>query len=115
MRCHSARRSSTVVFCSPVWTPNVSAIRRRTLPPRVSPRLDRAVKPGRTCAMPTAPVNGIELWYETIGDPEGVPLLLVSGLGSQGITWADDFCNTFTREGFYVIRFDNRDVGLSTK
>jgi pimeloyl-ACP methyl ester carboxylesterase len=65
--------------------------------------------------MPTAPVNGIELWYETIGDPDDVPLLLVSGLGSQGITWADDFCRAFVREGFYVIRFDNRDVGLSTK
>ena len=35
--------------------------------------------------MPTAPANGIELWYETIGDPDDVPLLLVSGLGSQGI------------------------------
>jgi pimeloyl-ACP methyl ester carboxylesterase len=65
--------------------------------------------------MPTARANGIELWYETIGDPDGVPLLLVSGLGSQGITWADDFCNAFVREGFYVIRFDNRDVGLSSK
>jgi pimeloyl-ACP methyl ester carboxylesterase len=65
--------------------------------------------------MPTAPANGIELWYETIGDPDDVPLLLVSGLGSQGITWADDFCKAFVRDGFYVIRFDNRDVGLSTK
>lgn len=65
--------------------------------------------------MPTAPANGIELWYETLGDPDDVPLLLVSGLGSQGITWADDFCKAFVRGGFYVIRFDNRDVGLSTK
>jgi pimeloyl-ACP methyl ester carboxylesterase len=65
--------------------------------------------------MPTAPANGLELWYETIGDPDDVPLLLVSGLGSQGITWADDFCKAFAREGYYVIRFDNRDVGLSTK
>ena len=65
--------------------------------------------------MPTAPANGIELWYETFGDPDDAPLLLVSGLGSQGITWADDFCMAFVREGFYVIRFDNRDVGLSTK
>jgi len=65
--------------------------------------------------MPTAPANGIELWYETIGDPNDAPLLLVSGLGSQGITWADEFCERFVREGFFVIRFDNRDVGLSTK
>jgi pimeloyl-ACP methyl ester carboxylesterase len=65
--------------------------------------------------MPTAPANGIELWYEAIGDPDDAPLLLVSGLGSQGITWDDDFCKAFVREGFYVIRYDNRDVGLSTK
>jgi pimeloyl-ACP methyl ester carboxylesterase len=65
--------------------------------------------------MPTAQSNGIELWYETIGDPDEVPLLLVSGLGSQAISWADEFCKAFVREGFYVIRFDNRDVGLSTK
>src|SRR4051812_13080154 len=115
MRCHSVRSSSTVVFCSPVCTPNVKLIRRRTIALRVPARLDRAVKAGRTCAMPTARANGIELWYETIGDPDGVPLLLVSGLGSQGVTWADDFCNLFVPEGFYVIRFDNRDVGLSTK
>ncbi len=65
--------------------------------------------------MPTAPANGLELWYEALGDPDDAPLLLVSGLGSQGITWADDFCMALVREGFYVIRFDNRDVGLSTK
>ena len=65
--------------------------------------------------MPTAQANGLELWYETIGDPDDTPLLLVSGLGSQGITWDDEFCTALVREGFYVIRFDNRDVGLSTK
>ena len=104
-----------------VLQPGVHPKRERHTAPDVSPagpaavRLDRAVKTPRTCAMPTAPANGIELWYETIGDPDDVPLLLVSGLGSQGITWADDFCKAFVREGFYVIRFDNRDVGLSTK
>jgi len=65
--------------------------------------------------MPTATANGLELWYETLGDPDDAPLLLVSGLGSQGITWDDDFCLALVREGFFVIRFDNRDVGLSTK
>jgi pimeloyl-ACP methyl ester carboxylesterase len=65
--------------------------------------------------MPTAPANGIELWYEAIGDPDGTPLLLVNGLGSQGVKWGDEFRNAFVREGFYLVVFDNRDVGLSSK
>ena len=65
--------------------------------------------------MPLAPSNGLEIWYETIGDPDGVPLLLVMGLGAQAISWDTDFCETLADRGFYVIRFDNRDVGLSTK
>src|SRR4051812_31483275 len=65
--------------------------------------------------MPTAPANGIEIWYETLGDAEDVPLLLIMGLGSQAIQWDIDLCNAFVDRGFYVIRFDNRDVGLSTK
>jgi pimeloyl-ACP methyl ester carboxylesterase len=65
--------------------------------------------------MPIAQSNGIEIWYETIGDPADVPLLLVMGLGAQAISWDIDLCQTFVDRGFYVIRFDNRDVGLSTK
>jgi pimeloyl-ACP methyl ester carboxylesterase len=65
--------------------------------------------------MPTAPANGIEIWYETLGDPGDVPLLLIMGLGAQGIQWELDLCDTFVDRGFYVIRYDNRDVGLSTK
>ena len=65
--------------------------------------------------MPLAPSNGLEIWYETIGDPADVPLLLVMGLGAQAISWDIDFCQTLADRGFYVIRFDNRDVGLSTK
>src|SRR3954468_8622286 len=65
--------------------------------------------------MPIAPSNGIEIWYETFGDPSDVPLLLVMGLGGQAIAWDDDLCHTFVDRGFYVIRYDNRDVGLSTK
>src|SRR3954452_8277249 len=115
MRCQSDRSSSTVVFCRLVCTPNVRLIRRGTIALAPRPHLDRPVKAPRTCAMPTAPVNGIEIWYETFGDPDDVPLLLIMGLGSQAIQWDVDLCNTFVYRGFYVIRYDNRDVGLSTK
>jgi pimeloyl-ACP methyl ester carboxylesterase len=58
--------------------------------------------------------NGIRLCYQVLGDPAAEPLLLVSGLGSQLINWRDEFCGELTDRGFRVIRFDNRDVGLST-
>jgi pimeloyl-ACP methyl ester carboxylesterase len=61
-----------------------------------------------------APANGIEIEYETFGDPEDPPLLLVMGLGAQMIWIHPDFCQDLVDRGFYVIRFDNRDVGLST-
>ena len=65
--------------------------------------------------MPLAPSNGLEIWYETFGDSADVPLLLVMGLGGQAIAWDEDLCQTFVDRGFFVIRYDNRDVGLSTK
>ena len=64
--------------------------------------------------MPRATANGIELEYETFGDPKAPPLLLISGLGSQMISWDDDFCRLLAGRGFHVIRFDNRDSGHST-
>ena len=64
--------------------------------------------------MPRVTANGIELEYETFGDRKAAPLLLISGLGSQMIGWDDDFCRLLARRGFHVIRFDNRDAGLST-
>ena len=65
--------------------------------------------------MPRAKANGIELEYEIIGDASAPPLLLIMGLGSQMIVWPDELCRLIAAEGFRVIRFDNRDVGLSTK
>jgi len=59
--------------------------------------------------------NGIQIEYETFGSPSGRPLLLVMGLGGQMIHWDDDLCRDLAERGHYVIRFDNRDVGLSTK
>ena len=59
--------------------------------------------------------NGIQIEYETFGNPSGRPLLLIIGLGGQMIQWDDDLCKDLAQRGHYVIRFDNRDVGLSTK
>ena len=63
-----------------------------------------------------APVgNGIELCYQEMGDPEGEPLLLVMGLATQMIAWDETFCGMLADRGFRVVRFDNRDIGRSTK
>jgi pimeloyl-ACP methyl ester carboxylesterase len=60
--------------------------------------------------------NGdVELYYDTFGDPSDPALLLVNGLGSQCINFSEQWCEKFGAVGFFVIRFDNRDVGLSTK
>jgi pimeloyl-ACP methyl ester carboxylesterase len=65
--------------------------------------------------MPKANVNNIEIEYEIIGDPVSKPLLLIAGLGSQMLAWSDEMCEILANRGFFVIRFDNRDIGLSTK
>lgn len=59
--------------------------------------------------------DGIELCVEAGGNPDHPPLLLVMGLGSQMVFWPDDFIKRLIDAGFFVIRFDNRDVGLSSK
>ncbi len=62
-----------------------------------------------------APSNEIELCYQEMGDPDGEPLLLAMGLGTQMIAWSEDFCSLLAERGFRVVRFDNRDIGRSTK
>jgi len=63
-----------------------------------------------------APVaTGVELCYQTFGDPDGDPLLLVMGLGGPMIWWNEAFCGRLAERGFYVIRYDNRDTGRSTR
>ena len=62
-----------------------------------------------------AQVGPVELVYETIGAPADVPMLLVMGLGMQLIHWDRGLCELLVERGFYVIRFDNRDAGLSTR
>jgi len=65
--------------------------------------------------MPTAEANGIQIEYETLGRPTGRPLVLIMGLSTQLVAWPDRFCEMLAEAGHFVIRFDNRDVGLSTK
>ena len=65
--------------------------------------------------MPNVKANGIQIEYDTFGNPADEPLLLIMGLGSQMILWHEDLCRMFAEHGHYVIRFDNRDVGLSSK
>lgn len=62
-----------------------------------------------------AHVNGLDIEYTTDGDPADPPLLLVSGLGLQLTVWEPGFVDRLRRHGLFVIRFDNRDSGLSTK
>jgi pimeloyl-ACP methyl ester carboxylesterase len=62
-----------------------------------------------------APANGIELTYQEMGDPDAEPLLLVMGLATQMIAWNEEFCSLLVDRGFRVVRFDNRDIGRSTK
>jgi pimeloyl-ACP methyl ester carboxylesterase len=65
--------------------------------------------------MPTASTrSGLTLAYETTGAPDDPPILLVSGLGTQLLSWDDGLCARLAEAGRYVIRFDNRDAGLST-
>jgi len=67
--------------------------------------------------MPRATVDAtkVELEYDTFGEPTDPPLLLVMGLGAQMTLWDDGFCQRLADGGRYVIRYDNRDIGLSTK
>jgi pimeloyl-ACP methyl ester carboxylesterase len=58
--------------------------------------------------------RGITLCYETYGDPADPPVVLVMGLATQMIAWHEDFCEQLADRGFYVVRFDNRDIGRST-
>jgi pimeloyl-ACP methyl ester carboxylesterase len=64
--------------------------------------------------VPYASNGDVNLYYDTFGDPASPALLLINGLGSQCINYKVEWCQMFVDAGFHVIRFDNRDVGLST-
>jgi pimeloyl-ACP methyl ester carboxylesterase len=65
--------------------------------------------------VPVVRANAIDIEYEAIGPRNGSPMVLIMGLGMQLTAWPDDFCQGLASRGFRVIRFDNRDTGLSTK
>ena len=65
--------------------------------------------------MATAFNGSCEIYYESFGDPTDPTLLLVNGLGSQCINYHEDWCEMFAGRGLHVVRYDNRDVGLSSK
>lgn len=65
--------------------------------------------------MPKVHCNGIDICYEEQGSKDGDPLLMVMGIGTQLIHWPDEFCDMLVERGFRLIRFDNRDMGLSTR
>ncbi len=62
-----------------------------------------------------AKAGNVEIAYDTFGNPSSPPMLLIMGLGAQMIRWDEAFCKILASQGHWVIRFDNRDVGLSTK
>ncbi len=59
--------------------------------------------------------NGVSLCCDTFGDPSHPPLILIMGLGAQMISWDEDFCAALAARGLHIIRFDNRDIGKSTR
>jgi pimeloyl-ACP methyl ester carboxylesterase len=63
----------------------------------------------------TARSGDLDIYYEDMGDPNDPAVLLIMGLGSQLLLWRDGFCEKLVAEGLRVIRYDNRDVGLSSK
>ncbi|WP_198027420.1 alpha/beta fold hydrolase, partial [Candidatus Paracaedibacter symbiosus] len=64
--------------------------------------------------MKSLEANGIVIGYDSFGDDHHDTILLISGLGAQRIRWTESFCRIFVEKGFRVVRFDNRDAGLST-
>ena len=71
------------------------------------------IEPGSAEAF--AKVGALEICYQTFGDKSDPPLLLIAGLGAQMILLEDDFCAALAARGFWVVRFDNRDIGKSTQ
>jgi len=65
--------------------------------------------------LPQAVANGIKIEYERLGRRGDPPILLIMGLGAQLTSWDDEFCRHLAGEGFEVVRYDNRDSGLSTR
>ena len=65
--------------------------------------------------MPVISANGIDIAYDDRGNRDDPAILLIMGLATQMIAWPEPFCDGLAARGFRVVRFDNRDIGLSTK
>jgi len=62
----------------------------------------------------TSPLNGIDIWWQTHGDAKNPPVLLIMGLNSNSKVWSEDLIQNLVEEDFYVVVYDNRDIGKST-
>ena len=62
----------------------------------------------------TVKINNLDIWTESFGDEKNTAILLISGAGAPAKFWTDRFCKHLVNNGFFVIRFDHRDQGLST-
>ncbi len=62
----------------------------------------------------TVQAKGLTLWYETFGEPTDPAVMLIMGMGAQAIDWPTEFCERLAASGHYAVRFDNREVGLSS-
>ena len=93
----------------------IMALARRTAHAIASAGLSALVRAELEPQERFAKVGDLELCYEDVGDPDGEPLVLVMGLGTQLIHWNPELVNLLGDRGFRVIRFDNRDAGHSTK
>jgi pimeloyl-ACP methyl ester carboxylesterase len=85
------------------------------LRPRSARGYDPGVRDVGSRIMSIARNGDVAIHYETFGDPANPTLVLINGLGSQCINYSVDWCDLFVAEGYQVVRFDNRDVGLSSK
>jgi pimeloyl-ACP methyl ester carboxylesterase len=77
-------------------------------------RLSASEQESTSSGEQTAQVGDLELCYETFGSSDAAPLLLIMGLASQMLLWDEQFCEQLASRGFFVIRFDNRDIGRSS-
>ena len=75
------------------------------------PKSTPSPSPEQIASLPT----GVEICYQTFGDPENEPLLLVMGLGGPMTWWDQLFCEQLASAGFHVVRYDNRDAGRSSR
>ena len=87
----------------------------RTPRPVESYGIPPLARPVRRAPPAVAEANGLRLEYEVFGEPDAPPILLVMGLGGQMVAWDEGFCTRLAARGFRVIRFDNRDIGRSTR